>query len=75
MGDLLCSWRADSLSFVWLDPGITPCCKKILRILASKFIQSQARMRNADSKIHSSRFDCCAFSILQIRRGDFCNMG
>src|SRR5436190_9929548 len=21
------SWRADSLVFVWLDPGITPCCK------------------------------------------------
>jgi hypothetical protein len=21
------SWRADSLTFVWLDPGITPCCK------------------------------------------------
>jgi hypothetical protein len=21
------SWRADSLAFVWLDPGITPCCK------------------------------------------------
>src|SRR5262245_20023494 len=20
-------WRADSLAFVWLDPGITPCCK------------------------------------------------
>src|ERR1700729_898711 len=24
---LICSWRADSLAFVWLDPGITPCCK------------------------------------------------
>src|ERR1700759_4872053 len=24
---LLHSWRADSLAFVWLDPGITPCCK------------------------------------------------
>src|SRR6185295_5900351 len=22
---LLRSWRADSLAFVWLDPGITPC--------------------------------------------------
>src|SRR5262249_46104756 len=22
------SWRADSLAFVWLDPGITPCCKR-----------------------------------------------
>src|SRR6202012_86602 len=21
------SWRADSFAFVWLDPGITPCCK------------------------------------------------
>src|ERR1700758_3447415 len=25
--DLIHSWRADSLAFVWLDPGITPCCK------------------------------------------------
>src|SRR6202051_2181724 len=24
---LIRSWRADSLTFVWLDPGITPCCK------------------------------------------------
>src|SRR4029077_16511121 len=24
---LIRSWRADSLAFVWLDPGITPCCK------------------------------------------------
>src|SRR6266850_6583828 len=24
---LLRSWRADSLALVWLDPGITPCCK------------------------------------------------
>src|SRR6202035_5886890 len=26
-GGLIRSWRADSLAFVWLDPGITPCCK------------------------------------------------
>src|SRR5262249_27119532 len=25
--DLIRSWRADSLALVWLDPGITPCCK------------------------------------------------
>src|SRR5512132_3171817 len=25
--DLIRSWSADSLAFVWLDPGITPCCK------------------------------------------------
>src|SRR6202161_1097494 len=24
---LIRSWRADSVAFVWLDPGITPCCK------------------------------------------------
>src|ERR1700727_1835411 len=24
---LISSWRADSQAFVWLDPGITPCCK------------------------------------------------
>src|SRR5436305_5629404 len=23
------SWRADSLVFVWLDPGITPCCRSL----------------------------------------------
>src|ERR1700684_969030 len=28
---LICSWRADSLAFVWLAPGITPCCKSQLR--------------------------------------------
>jgi hypothetical protein len=22
-------WRADSLALVWLDPGITPCCKSL----------------------------------------------
>src|SRR5882757_2096325 len=26
---LIRSWRADSLAFVWLDPGITPCCKSL----------------------------------------------
>src|SRR5258708_31877695 len=26
---LLRSWRADPLAFVWLDPGITPCCKSL----------------------------------------------
>src|SRR5215471_5064124 len=25
--DLIHPWRADSLAVVWLDPGITPCCK------------------------------------------------
>jgi hypothetical protein len=28
--DLIHSWRADSLAFVWLDPGITPCCKTLV---------------------------------------------
>src|SRR5712672_1813713 len=23
------SWRADSLALVWLDSGITPCCKSL----------------------------------------------
>jgi hypothetical protein len=32
-----------------------------------------AMMRNFDSKIHSARFDCCAFYILQLLRSDFCN--
>src|SRR5262249_41482591 len=26
------SWRADSLAFVWLDPGITPCCKSLAKV-------------------------------------------
>src|SRR3977135_1424630 len=25
------SWRADSLALVWLDSGITPCCKSLKR--------------------------------------------
>src|SRR5262249_14905715 len=29
--DLIHSWRADSLAFVWLDPGITPCCRSPLQ--------------------------------------------
>jgi hypothetical protein len=28
---LIRSWRADSLAFVWLYPGITPCCRSRLR--------------------------------------------
>src|SRR5271156_699888 len=42
---LICSWRADSLAFVWLDPGITPCCKsrfagdaKFLRAAGALFV-------------------------------------
>src|SRR5947208_11119943 len=30
------SWRADSLVFVWLDPGITPCCRSPLRLAANR---------------------------------------
>jgi hypothetical protein len=29
---LIRSWRADCLAFVWLDPGITPCCKSLFRV-------------------------------------------
>src|SRR2546423_6114880 len=50
------SWRADSLVFVWLDPGITPCCKSLSKILRAadgfyewrregpyRFIQNRSR--------------------------------
>src|SRR5262249_32882430 len=30
---LICSWRADSLAFVWLDPGIPPCCKSLFALV------------------------------------------
>src|ERR1700719_1175965 len=33
---LICSWRADSLAFVWLDPGITPCCRSRWRHAATR---------------------------------------
>src|SRR4030088_2343203 len=31
------SWRADSLALVWLDPGITPCCKSLFAPPIKKF--------------------------------------
>jgi hypothetical protein len=34
---LIRSWRADSLAFVWLDPGITPCCKTLFGSLKTNF--------------------------------------
>src|SRR3954463_16345127 len=33
---LILSWRADSLAFVWLDPGITPCWRNQLRQIAKR---------------------------------------
>src|ERR1700742_3189509 len=33
---LISSWSADSQAFVWLDPGITPCCKSQLRGVANR---------------------------------------
>src|SRR5215471_20584355 len=35
--DLIHSWRADSLAFVWLDPGITPCCKSRFALMIEDF--------------------------------------
>jgi hypothetical protein len=40
---LIRSWRADSLAFVWLDPGITPCCKSLFALL----IESSPSRRRA----------------------------
>src|SRR6266850_7643337 len=34
---LIRSWKADSLAFVWLDLGITPCCKSLFASLNTKF--------------------------------------
>src|SRR5512133_2033105 len=31
------SWRADSLALVWLDTGITPCCKSLFASLKTIF--------------------------------------
>src|SRR3978361_1155764 len=31
------SWRADSLALVWLDSGITPCCKSLFASLNTNF--------------------------------------
>src|SRR3954463_5486119 len=33
------SWRADSLALVWLDPGITPCCKSLFGVSNKKFLE------------------------------------
>src|SRR5436190_1095830 len=49
---LLRSWRADSLALVWLDPGITPCCKSrksygaknLVKVDSSTFLLLQGSM-------------------------------
>jgi hypothetical protein len=38
VGLIILSWRADSLAFVWLDPGITPCCKSRFASLITNFL-------------------------------------
>ena len=40
---LIRSWRADSLVFVWLDPGITPCCKSRLNRAVMAFVSAFPR--------------------------------
>jgi hypothetical protein len=37
MAGLIHSWRADSLAFVWLDPGITPCCNSLFGMTNENF--------------------------------------
>src|ERR1700691_2301095 len=44
---LICSWRADSVAFVWLDPGITPCCK-------SRFAEG---VKNSEGRRHGFRVE------------------
>src|SRR5262249_14735872 len=64
MGDLRCSWRADSLSFVWLDPGITPCCK-------SRFVPM---IKNSAGRGFSFRVRMWGTSSPHVKRaGDFGN--
>jgi hypothetical protein len=49
------SWRADSLAFVWLDPGITPCCKR--RLKAFWVSDSVPSMRFAGMRTMMGRLD------------------
>jgi len=39
----------------------------------ARLIQDQASTRNLDSKIRSSRFDCCVFAFYSFVRDDFFN--
>src|SRR5262249_44099100 len=54
--DLIRSWRADSLALVWLDPGITPCCKS-RKLQGHEFF---AKTRNG--KQSAIRIDAIALS-------------
>src|ERR1700720_655095 len=54
---LIRSWRADSLAFVWLEPGITPCCKS-------------RKSKNSENlaKVYSSMFSLLQGPVGSIRR-------
>jgi hypothetical protein len=50
---LLGSWRADSFALVWLDPGITPCCKTP-KMFWSDFSAKRATKRQSTIDVSSS---------------------
>src|SRR6266404_3544296 len=77
------SWRADSLALVWLDPGITPCCKSLKRrsgqFLAKERNERQSPINTASNPLRESpvslaRGDLSPHIIIQsprLRGGEF----
>src|SRR5262249_23929381 len=59
-------------TFVWHDPGITPCCKSLLNISSRKIDSNREGTRNNDSK--DATFRLFQISISQNPLGDFCNI-
>src|SRR3981189_1526271 len=52
------SWRADSLALVWLDSGITPCCKSLKRrsgqFLAKERNERESPINTASNPLRES---------------------
>jgi hypothetical protein len=80
---LIDSWRADSLAFVWLDPGITPCCKTP-KIACGDFSAKRATRRQSpvdrasnpilESPMSLARCDVVPHVVIQsshLRLGEF----
>jgi hypothetical protein len=71
-------WR--KATSIWQSPGRGQCllpadivAKRFFASERATLIQDQTPMRNADSKIHSSRFDSCASFAAKLLLADFCN--
>src|SRR5205823_13826567 len=59
---LMRSWRADSLCLrVARSPELPHVAKRFCASEWARLIQNQGSRRKVDSRIHSPRFDCCAF--------------